>query len=191
MDDEPVRETIGQRLRAYRKLRRLRLHELAVAAECSESLISRIENGLVMPSLSALHRLSRVLGVNVASLLEPARETVFSVFAPGERPATSVGRMPEGDGSSAESLAPFAENRRLEALLVSLPPGGPVCGPFSHEGEEVGMVLEGVLELTVDSVVRRLPAEHSFFFLSDRVHMYRNGGPTLCRVLWVNTPPTF
>lgn len=139
-----------------------------MAAECSESLISRIENGLVMPSLSALRRLSRVLGVNVASLLEPARETVFSVFAPGERPATSVGRMPEGDGSSAESLAPFAENRRLEALLVSLPVGGPVCGPFSHEGEEVGLVLEGVLELTVNGVVRRLPAEYSFFFLSDR-----------------------
>lgn len=52
-------------------------------------------------------------------------------------------------------------------------------------------MLEGVLELTVDGVLRLLPAEHSFFFLSDRRHTYRNGGETLCRVLWVNTPPTF
>jgi quercetin dioxygenase-like cupin family protein/DNA-binding XRE family transcriptional regulator len=191
MDDEPARETIGKRLRAYRKLKRLRLHELAVAAGCSESLVSRIENGLVMPSLSSLHRLSRALGVNVANLLEPPCESAFIVFAPGQRPTTSVGRVPEGDGSSAECLMPYAENRLLEGLLVSLPPGGPVCGPFSHEGEEVGFVLHGVLELTVDGVVRRVPAEHSFFFISNLVHTYRNGGETLCRVLWVNTPPTF
>ncbi len=144
-----------------------------------------------MPSLSSAHRLSRALGVNVANLLAPPSDTAFIVFAPGQRPATSVGRVPEGDGSGAESRVPFAAHRRLAALLVSRPPGGPVCGPFSHPREEAGLVLEGILDLTVDGVAQRLPAEHSFFFVSDPEHTYRNGGDALRRALWVNTPPTF
>ena len=97
----------------------------------------------------------------------------------------------EGDGSSARSLVPYAGHRRLEALIVSLPAGGAPCGPFVHDGEEVGLVLEGALELIVDGVSHLVPAHSSFFLQSDRAHSYRAHGDTECRVMWVNTPPTF
>ena len=190
VEEEPQR-TIGRRVRAHRKLQRRRLRELAAAAGCSESLLSRVENGLVMPSLSTLHRLSKALGVNVAVLLEPPRDATCTVFGPQERPRTSLGGTAEGDGSTVESLVPYAEDRKLEALLVSLPVGGPLCGPFVHQGEEVGLVLEGELELTVEGEVYPVPAQHSFFLHSDRTHSYRNVGTGPCRVVWVNTPPTF
>ncbi len=86
---------------------------------------------------------------------------------------------------------PYDADRRLEGLVVSLPVGGAPCGPFSHDGEEVGLVLDGELELIVDGTVYRVPANSSFFFHSDRPHSYRNVGTTPCRVVWVNTPPTF
>jgi transcriptional regulator with XRE-family HTH domain len=189
--EEPPERAIGLRVRALRKLRRHRLRDLAQQAGCSESLLSRVENGLVMPSLSTLHRLARALGVNVAALVEESQDGACTVYSPAQRPRTSMAGAAEGDGSTAESLAPYAENRQLEALIVCLPPGGKLCGPFEHEGEEVGFVLEGELELVVDGVIHRVPTQFSFFLHSERPHFYRAIGPAPCRVVWINTPPSF
>ena len=182
---------LGLRIRAHRRLRRKRLRDLAEQAGCSESLVSRIENGLAMPSLSTLHRLAKALGVSVAALMDASYPGACTVFSPVQRPRTSMAGSAEGDGSSAESLAPYAENGRLEALIVSLPSGGKLCGPFMHEGEEVGLVLEGELELIVEGVVHRVPTQSSFFLHSERPHFYRAIGDISCRVVWINTPPSF
>ena len=144
-----------------------------------------------MPSLSTLHRISQALRVNVAGLMETGPDRVCTVYAPGTRPRTAHGDTAEGDGSTAESLVPYAEDRRLEALVVELPAGGALCGPFSHAGEEVGLVLEGTLELIVRGETHYVPAGSSFFFESDHSHAYRAASPASCRVVWVNTPPTF
>ena len=188
---DEVLPAIGLRLRAFRKLQRRRLKDLAEAAQCSESLLSRVENGLVMPSLSTLHRLCRALGVSVAEVVQAPGDAVCVVYAPGERPRTSHPGSAEGDGSVAESLVPYAPDRRLEALLVVLPTHGDWCGPFRHEGEEVGLVLDGALDLFVERERYLVTAQSSFFFRSDRPHRYRAGGGAACRVVWINTPPTF
>jgi transcriptional regulator with XRE-family HTH domain len=188
---EEVLPAIGMRLRAFRKLQRQRLKDLAEAAQCSESLLSRVENGLVMPSLSTLHRLCRALGVSVAELLQAPQDAVCVVYPPGRRPRTSHPGRAEGDGSAAESLVPYAPDRRLEALLVTLPADGAWCGPFRHDGEEVGLVLEGALELVVETERHVVGTQASFFFRSDRPHRYRAAPGAPCRVVWINTPPTF
>lgn len=182
---------IGRRIRAFRKMQRLRLLDLAQRAECSESLLSRIETGRVVPSLSTLHRLSQALRVNVTVLLEDREDRVCTVYSPETRPRTAHGNPAEGDGSTAESLVPYAADRRLEALIVHLPPGGALCGPFSHDGEEVGLVLGGTLELVVDDETHRIDAGSSFYFGSHHTHSYRAASADPCRVIWVNTPPTF
>lgn len=182
---------VGPRLRLQRRIRRLRLKDLAVKAGCSESLLSRIENGLVTPSLTTLHRLSQALGINVSTLLEPVEEKICTVYGPNDRPRLLRGDEAEGDGSTADSIIPFEENRRLEGLMITLPAGGPLCGPFRHAGEEVGYVIEGAVELTVEGEIFIVPAGSTFFFESDRPHSYRASGTTMARVLWINTPPTF
>lgn len=182
---------VGPRLRLQRRIRRLRLKDLAVKAGCSESLLSRIENGLVTPSLTTLHRVSQALGINVSTLLEPVEEKICTVYGPNDRPRLLRGDEAEGDGSTADSIIPFEENRRLEGLMITLPAGGPLCGPFRHDGEEVGYVIEGAVELTVEGEIFIVPAGSTFFFESDRPHTYRASGTETARVLWINTPPTF
>lgn len=182
---------IGRRIRAFRKMQRLRLLDLAERAECSESLLSRIETGRVMPSLSTLHRLSRALRVNVAVLLDDPEDQVLTVYSPETRSRAAHGDLAEGDGSTAESLVPHAAGRQLEAMIVRLPPDGALCGPFSHGGEEVGLVLDGALELIVDGEAHVIGTGSSFYFTSDHVHSYRAASAEACRVVWVNTPPTF
>jgi quercetin dioxygenase-like cupin family protein len=75
--------------------------------------------------------------------------------------------------------------------LVVIEPGGNTNGVLQHKGEEVGYVVEGQLELTINSEVRLLNAGDSFYFPSNLPHAYRNPGKTRLRVVWINTPPTF
>lgn len=182
---------LGLRLRSLRRSRRLTLKALATQADCSESLLSRVENGHVVPSLTTLHRLCQALGINVGALLDAPREATCVVRGPGDRPSHVRDEAEEGDGSIAQSLIPFAPGRQLEGLIVSLPADGRWCGPFVHEGEEVGFVLSGTLELIVAGETYLVPEGSSFFFLSSHEHHYRAAERAPCRALWVNTPPNF
>jgi len=62
---------------------------------------------------------------------------------------------------------------------------------ISHAGEELGYVIEGELELTLDDTLYLLQPGDSFYFPSTVPHSYRNPGKLVTRVLWINTPPTF
>ena len=191
---EPADEELadlGRRLRFLRRARKMRLKDLAANAGCSESLLSRVENGLVMPSLTTLHRAAKALGTNVSELLAPPQGDRCVVYGPDDRPRYIRNEGTEGDGSIADSLIPFAEGRLLEGLLIPLPAGGASCGPFRHEGEEVGYILEGELEIILEGEPYRVKVGHSFFFASQHEHSYRALGDKDCRVLWINTPPTF
>ena len=182
---------IGRRLRYFRRLKQMTLNDLARAAECSGSLLSRVENDLVTPSLTTLHRLCTALGISVAALLAEAEERPCVVFGPGERPTQGRAEAVEGDGSVAESLVPPANSRMLEGFVITLKAQRAMCGPFEHEGEEVGYVLDGELLLVVDGKTYAVKQGGSFFFRSDLPHSYGAKGRANCRVLWINTPPTF
>ncbi len=91
----------------------------------------------------------------------------------------------------AESLVPFEDGRLLEAHIIHVPAGGAWCGPYRHAGEEVGYVLEGELSLKVSGETHTVARGDSFFFKSDLEHFYRSNNEQPCRVLWINTPPTF
>ena len=77
------------------------------------------------------------------------------------------------------------------ACVVIIEPGGHTAGVLQHQGEEVGYVMEGQLELTINREVHLLNAGDSFYFPSDLPHEYRNPGKTRMRAVWINTPPTF
>ena len=181
---------VGLRVRYERKSRRMRLADLASAAGCSESVVSRIENGLVMPSLTTLHRLCQALQISVTSLLEAADAQACVLYRENERPRYANGWV-EGDGSMAESLVPFEDGRMLEAHIIHVPGDGAWCGPYQHAGEEVGYVLDGELSLKVSGEMHTVRRGDSFFFKSDLEHFYRSNTEQPCRVLWINTPPTF
>lgn len=180
---------IGGRLRAHRLQRQLSLKALAEAAGCSESLVSRIENNLVNPSLTTLHRLCQALGIGRTVLLEDGAPVCVAVYGPKDR--VTLGGTKRHAGESSENLVPYAPDRRLQASVTILPPKGGWSGPFQHEGEEVGYIIEGTLEIVVDGQSYTLGAGASFFFESALDHRYRNAGRDECRIVWVNTPPTF
>ena len=178
---------VGRRVRQLRLAQGLRLKDLAVQAGCSESLLSRVENNITSPSLGTMHRLAKALGVSMIALFDEAGADGLVISTPKDRMV--IGRGFPGEQN--EVLIPHAENRLLEGFIVTLMPDAQPSGPFQHDGEEVGVILEGELELTVGESVNVLRTGDSFFFRSDVTHGYRNVGEGACRVVWINTPPTF
>ena len=169
------------------------LKQVAEAVGCSESFISKVEHNRGRPSLAMLHRLVRVLNLNVAALFGDEEFTVDPVVIvrPEDRQLIRTGAPRQGSGLSLQSLLPAARTKLLEANVHVIEPGGSSGGMIQHEGEEIGYVLEGTLELHVADRTYLLGAHNSFFFPSNLPHSYRNPDSAQTRVIWINTPPTF
>jgi transcriptional regulator with XRE-family HTH domain len=188
--DRPLQ--LGWQLRHARLVKGLRLRDVAERSGCSESLVSKIENEKAMPSINTLHRLARVLGTTVAALLNEHEGARGVVTARGQRPVVrevAVAGL-EADGTEAEMLIPLGASTFLQAMVLNIQPGGTSNGLRQHEGEEVGLVVTGELELTVSGTTYHLKEGDSFFYRSSEPHGFRNIGPTAVQVVWVNTPPS-
>jgi transcriptional regulator with XRE-family HTH domain len=181
---------LGEDIRHLRKAKRLTLGQVASMTGLSSGFISQIENGQNRPSVTALFRISRALGVSVGWFF-PAQED--SVADTEVSPAVRHGkrrRLVYDDGIVDELLTPGLGGK-LELLSCRFAPGSGVDTMYSHEGEEAGIVLKGRLELWVDDTCLQLEAGDSFGFDSSKPHRYRNPSDEETQVIWAITPPSF
>lgn len=181
---------VGVRLRHARMTRRLTLREVAEKAQCSESMVSKVENGRALPSLTTLHRICRVLGLTVGQLFAKSNEPPGVLTRAGERAVLDVHPLRPNSDIKSEQLIPFDPRNLLEGSILLIAPGS-APELVSHQGEEVGYVIEGTLEITVGETTYVASEGDSVHFRSDLPHGYHNPGPKPARVIVINTPPTF
>ena len=172
-------------------VRGLTLKQVADAARCSESFVSKLENDKANPSFTMLHRLTGILGANVAALFAASDETGGVISHPDSRPVILTDQLRVGKGIKLERLIPYSHGYLLQGNIHHIDTGGRSDGNIVHSGEEIGYVLEGEIELTVDGRRYRAKMGDSFHFRSELPHGYRNVGVTPARIIWINTPPTF
>lgn len=185
---QPV--ALGVRLRHARMVRGITLKELADEANCSESMLSKIENDKAAPSFGTLHRIATALGTNISELYSAANSSDRIVSHAGERPVLVTDNLRTGKGIQLERLIPYSREHLLQGNIHRIAPGGG-SEAIVHAGEEIGYVLEGEIELVIDGKRLRAKAGASFHFRSELPHSYRNVGAKTARVLWISTPPTF
>ena len=185
---EALRPTamLGVQIRHARHVAKLTMTQVAERAGCSESLISKIENGQASPSLAMLHRIAVALDTNIAALTREDAPLQGPVLPQGRRPV-----MQTGGGIALERLVLAQRGGLLQANIHIVQPGTETDGQIVHAGEEVGYLLEGTLELVLGDERHLLQAGDAFTFSSQVPHGYRNPGQVVARVLWVNTPATF
>lgn len=181
---------LGVRLKHARMVRGITLKELAEEAQCSESMLSKIENEKAAPSFGTLHRVATALGTNISELYSPAHTGDKIVSHAGERPVLMTDNLRTGKGIQMERLIPYSREHLLQGNIHRIAPGGG-SEAIVHVGEEIGYVLEGEIELVIDGKRHRAKAGDSFHFRSELPHSYRNVGSRAARVLWISTPPTF
>jgi transcriptional regulator with XRE-family HTH domain len=182
---------LGVQLRHARLVKGLRLRDVAERSGYSESLISKIENNKATPSLNTLHRIAKVLGKTIATLIgETAPQRRGVVTKSFERPLIPQFSVAghASDGTEAEVMVPLGSSSLMGAFVVRVRPGGSSDGLRQHEGEEVGFVRTGELLLTVDGETYHLTEGDSFHFSSSLPHGFANPGKVPTEIIWVNTP---
>jgi len=183
-EESPVDRIVGERLRSLRKARDMPIEALARASERSIGYVSQIERGLSSPTLRDVAVFARVLEVPFVELLkQPAeRESDEPVRFDADRSSVSF----RGTGIRKRILAP--RNRgAIDFYLMEIEIGGTTgATPYSHDGEEAGFVLKGMIQLNVGERQYRLSRGDSFRFRSRIEHQFSNRGDEPAEVLWIN-----
>ena len=166
------------------------LASLALKSGLSVGHLSQIERGLSTPSIKALHGISRALDVNISWFFSsadpgPVDERDFIVRQNRRR------QIRFDEGISDYLLTPSLQSD-LELLMSTFAPGATSgTAPYTHDGEEAGIVMSGQLEIWIDGKRFLLGDGDSFCFKSSLPHRYLNPGAIDTVVIWAITPPSY
>ena len=182
---------LGAQLRVLRKQRELTLEQLAARSGVSAGLLSQMERGQGNPSFNTLVQVAHALSVPVASLFR-SEATGSPVVRRAERRRLDIHAGDGGTEPTVTELLTPGLSGALEVLMIEVRPGYSThATPFTHEGEEFGIILEGRHEIHLGAVAYTLEAGDSITYSSRIPHWYRNPGDEPVRSIWVITPPTF
>lgn len=184
----------GRRLKHARLMKGYTLKQLAERVDCSESMISKLENSRLSPSLAMLHRLAAALDTAVADLLlqdeEDDHDGVVTLFPASRFEVTDPEREEARAGVWFDRILPMGRDGLLQVQMLHLEPGAEQPRFLHHEGEELIFVLDGVLDVIVETRTYRIEQGAMIHFSSMLDHRYANTGDGTARAFWVNTPPT-
>jgi len=181
---------IGKRAKELRKGAGLNQKKLAQAAGLSPGLLSRIENGLAMPSIPTLQIISEALKTDIGYFFKEAEENGYVVTHPGERRVVVSKSGPTGKiAYELELLAEGMKNPFMEPAIVT--PVGEEADvlPTIHDGQEFMYVIEGKLKLSVGSKEYILKKGHSAYWNGNVPHKTVSLGQNRARALHVHLIP--
>lgn len=180
----PIEPRIGPVIRRLRLRSGLSLRAYAEKVGFSPSFISQVENDVASPSIASLARMMSVLGVTLAELFAGCASSEPMIVRAAERPsfrsAWSKARI--------DALIPRGRSEGLEALMVTLDPGG-LSG---RETESVGvdqfvMMLKGTVLLSHNEHVVTLRRGDSLMLPAGTPHRWQNRSRSSAQVLIVST----
>ena len=182
--DARTSQRLSARLRQARQMRGMTLKVLADSAGCSESLLSKIENGKAYPSLPMLNRLVKALDMSMGWMFDDRDSKGPIIFRAGPSAAPPA----QERCITVERVIPDADGHVLRCNIVHVEAGAASEGDHQHAGEEAGYLLKGQIELLIDGRPHRLNTGDAFAFRSDQPHSFRNSGSSRASVFWISTP---
>lgn len=188
---------IGTRLKAVRESRGMSQRELASRAGLTNGTISLIEQNKTSPSVASLKSLLDALPMTLSEFFAEVENTPAPKYFYAADEFTELSPQDIGlDGRRTARLSlrqlGDASRHALQILHERYPPGTDT-GPemLSHESEEAGIVISGIIEVTVADQSRVLNPGDGYIFDSRLPHRFRNIGKEDCIVVSACTPPTF
>ena len=179
-------ESIGAKIKALRKNRGYTLKKVAESVGCTPSYLSMVENDKLDPSTSRLKQIADALGSTIVQLFpDQGQDDIVLRFRDRQKVNVSGSKL------LFEILIHQGPDKKMDARLATIYPGGGSGGNYTHQGEEFGYILKGTLELTVEGKTFTLQRGDTFYFHSTRDHQFHNPGAEEVEVLWVNHPPSW
>jgi transcriptional regulator with XRE-family HTH domain len=177
-------QLVGAKLRERRRHLNLTLQEVADRVGVTKGFLSEIERDRAAPSVATLLKLRDALSLSVSTLFHSA---IPQVVRQQSRVAIPYG----GIGMSCKLVSPENAHRAI-AIHAEFKPGGK-SGSEPHSldsDEEMILILDGALEVTISGEVYRLEAGDSITFDPRVPHMYRNpSSQRIARTLCIIAPP--
>ncbi len=183
-NDEPS-AGVGARLRYVRELHGMSQRELARRAGLNHGTIGCIEKETISPSVGSLRKILDSLPMTLSEFFSLDPDTETQVFFRRQE-LMDVG----AGGISLLQVGHNLKGRPLQVLLERYAPGAETAAqPYSHQGDEGGVVIQGQVEVTVGGVSKVLGPGDGYLFSSRLPHRFRNIGSEEAVVVSANTPP--
>ncbi len=178
-----VENRVGAKVRQLRETRGMSLAQLAERSLCSAEILTQIEAGAMVPSLTPLMNISRALGIRLGTLIDD--EPLDGPVVVKAKQSPGVIRFSGKDPSATQSNLDFytlgagKKDRHMEPFLIDVQPRKDREAPLSsHEGEEFIYVFSGQIEINYGQMTYQLEAGDSIYYDSIVPHDLHAKGTT-------------
>jgi transcriptional regulator with XRE-family HTH domain len=180
---------IADKLRTLRLRRSMALAQLAEHTGLSQAMLSRLENGRLIPTLPTLTRIALVFNVGLDYFFaDPRKRHVVAVSRRKERKAFPSDPKLASVAWHFESLDFRAHERKLQGFLAYFHPlAADKISPHFHPGVELLYLIEGELEMSIGVDRFQLSAGDSIYFDAMQKHSYRSLAKGRCTAVVVTT----
>jgi transcriptional regulator with XRE-family HTH domain len=174
---------IGMKLRGLRTEKQLTLARLAAETGLSTALLSKLETDRMVPTLPTLATICRVYGVGLGYFFSEANDHTLSIT----RKIATQGRGRTAEAGGTIPLNPGAANRKLEACITEVFPGGTTAPAGVRDvGALLMYVIEGRMQMDVGGLRETMDAGDCAYLESDLPLSWSAAGKERCRILTVS-----
>lgn len=159
---------IGRNIRSVRLKESMTQQQLADACSLSKGMISKLENGAVVPALATLQKIATALHVKVAELIESTNQSpsimTVNPFADRSRfIKTQVGYWMFNPAVGLPDVV-------TQPILIIAEDGEVKPHLVCHPGEEYIFIFDGEMNFAVDGTLHLLRRGDSLFFDGTKPH---------------------
>ncbi|MHC6180275.1 helix-turn-helix domain-containing protein [Clostridium sp. JNZ X4-2] len=177
---------LGEKIRNLRKEKKISIAQLAEMAKLSTGLISQMERDLTVPSVGSLWEVAKALNVHINYFFDEYNDDSFII----KRDERKKIILPNSN-ITYELLSPNIR-KKLEVLMVNIEPG--MCSSYeqiSHEGEECGYMIQGIMKVKLGSKEFVISEGDSIYYDSTTPHRFVNIGNETAISIWSMTPASY
>jgi transcriptional regulator with XRE-family HTH domain len=181
---------IGSRLKQVRKQSGLTQNRLAQGTGLSSALLSRIENGLTVPSIPTLEVIARMLKVEIGYFFKEEKGNRYIISSPAKRRVIlSRNQHNQKPAYELELLTEGMKDPFMEPFIVSSVGKEEEVEARTHDGQEFMYILEGRIKLNLDGEVFLLKKGDAAYWNGVVPHMLTSVGKRATKSLHVHLIP--
>lgn len=179
---------VGLAINVIRKKQKIFLKDVAEKAGISPSMLSQIEKGNANPSLKTIKAIANVLNVPIFKLfLENYEEkNEINILKKDDRKIIST------ENINYELISPkISTELEVMKIIFNKKNAESSSKPEAHKGEEIALVLQGKVEITIENESVIMNKGDSVHIPASKAHKWKNLSDDKSIVIFAVTPPEF